>query len=275
MKESDWFQMHFPKAEVLILNFSADSYFLPTFLSTMPKLKALIMINYGTSCTMLQNLSAFTSLNNLRSIWLEKICVPPLPNTTVPLRNLRKVSLVLCELSKSFAGSKVDLSMTFPRLSHLTIDHCIDVTKLPSSICGISSLECISVSNCHDLSELPCEFGKLSSLKILRVYACPALKRLPQSICRLKVLKYLDISQSFNLQELPEELGHMSCLEKIDMRECSQLRTIPRSSSCLKSLGHVICDEDIALFWKEAERDIPDLRIQVAEECFNLDWLVE
>ncbi|XP_042411931.1 probable disease resistance protein At5g04720 [Zingiber officinale] len=275
MKESDWFQMHFPKAEVLILNFSADAYFLPPFLSIMPNLKTLILINYGASCTTLQNLSVFTSLSNLRSLWLEKIAVPPLPKTTVPLQNLRKVSLVLCELTNSLRGSKVDLSLTLPRLSHLTIDHCIDVTKLPSAICDINSLECLSISNCHDLSELPCEFGKLNSLKILRVYACPALKRLPHSICLLKGLKYLDISQSFNLRELPEELGYMTSLEKFDMRECSQLKTLPRSSSSLKSLGHVICDEDIALLWKEAERDIPDLHIQVAEESFNLDWLVE
>ncbi|XP_042398504.1 probable disease resistance protein At4g33300 [Zingiber officinale] len=275
MNESDWFQMHFPKTEVLILNFAADAYFLPPFLSVMPKLKTLILINYGASCTTLQNLSVFTSLSNLRSLWLEKIAVPPLPRTTVPLQNLRKVSLVLCELTNSLRCSKVELSLTFPRLSHLAIDHCIDITKLPSAICDINSLECLSISNCHDLSELPCEFGKLSSLGILRVYACPALKRLPQSICLLKGLKYLDISQSFNLQELPEELGHMTSLEKIDMRECSQLKTLPRSSSSLKSLGHVICDEDIASLWKEAEKDIPDLRIQVAEESFNLDWLVE
>ncbi|RWW29518.1 hypothetical protein GW17_00005946 [Ensete ventricosum] len=275
IRKSNWFQMHFPKAEVLILNFSADHYSLPPFLSTMPKLKVLVLINYGTSCTLMQNLSVFTTLNNLRSLWLEKIAVPPLPKTTVPLQNLRKVSLVLCELNNSLKGSKVDLSMTLPHLSHLTIDHCIDLTKLPSSICNIGSLQCISISNCHDLSELPGEFGKLTSLEILRVYACPSLKRLPQSICQLKRLKYLDISQSFNLRELPEELGHLTSLEKIDMRECSQLRTIPRSSSSLKSLGHVICDEEVALLWKEAERCIPDLRVQVAEECFNLDWLVE
>ncbi|XP_074576820.1 putative disease resistance protein At4g33300 [Curcuma longa] len=275
MKESDWFQMHFPKAEVLILSFCADVYFLPPFLSTMPKLRALILINYGTSCASLQNRAIFTSLNNLRSLWLEKITVPPLPKIIVPLRNLRKVSLILCELNDSLRGSKVDPSSTLPRLSHLTIDHCVDVTKLPPYICNMNSLECLSISNCHDLSELPCEFGKLSSLKILRVCACPSLKSLPQSICRLKGLKYLDIAQSFSLRELPEELGYMMSLEKIDMRECSQLKTLPRSSSSLKSLGHVICDEDIALLWKEAEREIPDLRVQVAEESFNLDWLAE
>lgn len=267
--------MHFPKAEVLILSFSSSMYFLPPFIDTMPNLKALVLINYGTSSTELGNLWAFTTLNNLRSLWFEKIRLPPLPRTTIPLQNLRKISLVLCETNNGLNESKVDLSVTFPKLSDLTIDHCIDLKELPSSICEVRSLNSISISNCHDLYELPSELGKLESLEILRLYACPSLKRLPQSICRLRRLKYLDISQCINLGDLPEELGHLTSLEKIDMRECSQLRNLPRSSSSLKSLGHVVCDEEMALFWKEAERNIPDLRVQVAEVCYNLDWLVE
>ncbi|CAN6356766.1 unnamed protein product [Urochloa humidicola] len=275
MKESDWFQMSFPKAEVLILNFASDVYYLPPFIATMQNLKALVLINYGTTSATLDNLSAFTTLSGLRSLWLEKITLPPLPKTTIPLKNLRKISLVLCELNNSLRGSTMDLSMTFPRLSNLTIDHCIDLKELPSSICEIISLETISISNCHDLTELPYELGKLHCLSILRVYACPALWRLPPSVCSLKRLKYLDISQCINLTDLPEELGHLTNLEKIDMRECSRLRSLPRSSSSLKSLGHVVCDEDTALLWREAEQVIPDLRVQVAEECYNLDWLAD
>ncbi|CAD6269550.1 unnamed protein product [Miscanthus lutarioriparius] len=275
MKESDWFQMSFPKAEVLILNFASSLYYLPPFIATMQNLKALVLINYGTSSAALDNLSAFTTLNGLRSLWLEKIRLPPLPKTTIPLKNLHKISLVLCELNSSLRGSTMDLSMTFPRLSNLTIDHCIDLKELPSSICEISSLETISISNCHDLTELPYELGKLHCLSILRVYACPALWRLPESVCSLKRLKYLDISQCINLTDLPEELGHLTSLEKIDMRECSRLRSLPRSSSSLKSLGHVVCDEETALLWREAEQVIPDLRVQVAEECYNLDWLAD
>uniref|UniRef100_J3NEK4 Uncharacterized protein n=1 Tax=Oryza brachyantha TaxID=4533 RepID=J3NEK4_ORYBR len=275
MKESDWFQMSFPKAEVLILNFASTVYYLPPFIATMQNLKALVLINYGTVSATLDNLSAFTTLNDLRSLWLEKITLPPLPKTTIPLKNLRKISLVLCELTNSLRGSKMDLSMTFPRLSNLTIDHCVDLKELPSSVCEITSLESISISNCHDLTELPHELGKLHCLSILRVYACPALWRLPPSVCSLKRLKYLDISQCVNLTDLPEELGHLTSLEKIDMRECSRLRSLPRSSSSLKSLGHVVCDEETALLWREAEQVIPDLRVQVAEECYNLDWLVD
>ncbi|KAM0908136.1 hypothetical protein ACQ4PT_015667 [Festuca glaucescens] len=275
MKESDWFQMSFPKAEVLILNFASSVYYLPPFIATMQNLKALVLINYGTTSAALDNLSAFTMLSDLRSLWLEKITLPPLPKSTIPLKSLRKISLVLCELNNSLRGSTMDLSMTFPCLSNLTIDHCVDLKQLPPSICEISSLDSISISNCHDLTELPYELGKLHCLSILRVYACPALWKLPPSVCSLKRLKYLDISQCINLTDLPEELGHLTNLEKIDMRECSRLRSLPRSSSSLKSLGHVVCDEETAMLWREAEQVIPDLRVQVAEECYNLDWLVD
>ncbi|PWZ57391.1 putative disease resistance protein [Zea mays] len=275
MKESDWFQMSFPKAEVLILNFASSLYYLPPFIATMQNLKALVLINYGSGSAALDNLSAFTTLSGLRSLWLEKIMLPPLPKTTIPLRNLHMISLVLCELNSSLRGSTMDLSTTFPRLSNLTIDHCIDLKELPPSVCEIGSLETISISNCHDLTELPYELGRLRCLSILRVYACPALWRLPASVCSLKRLKYLDISQCINLTDLPEELGHLTSLEKIDMRECSRLRSLPRSSSSLKSLGHVVCDEETALLWREAEQVIPDLRVQVAEECYNLDWLAD
>ncbi|XP_078177704.1 putative disease resistance protein At4g33300 [Carex rostrata] len=275
MKESDWFEMCFPEAEVLILNFSSSTYYLPPFIATMQNLKTVVLINHGTSCATLENLSTFETLPELRNLWLEKIRLPPLPKTTIPLKSLRKISLVQCELNNSLKGSIMDLAMTFPRLSDLAIDHCIDLKEIPSSICEVTSLTNITISNCHDLTELPYELGKLSSLEILRVYACPALRWLPQSICGLKRLKYLDISQCINMRDLPEELGRLISLEKIDMRECSQLRSIPRSYSSLKSLGHVVCDEELASLWKEAEREIPDLRVQVAEECYNLDWIVE
>lgn len=275
MKESDWFQMYFPNAEVLILNFSASTYFLPPFIERMRKLKSLVLINYGTACAVLQNLSVFSSLDNLRRLRLEKISVPPVCESTVPLFNLRKISLVLCEVSKCLNGSSANLPLIFPRLSDLTIDHCIDLSELPPSVCGFHSLENLSITNCHDLNELPPELGRLNSLQILRVYGCPSLKKLPQAICGLGRLKYLDISHCVSLKSLPEGIGQMVSLEKIDMRECSQIRNLPMSTKLLRSLVHVICDEGIAFLWKEAENAIPELRVQVVEEQFTLDWLAE
>ncbi|OMO87695.1 Disease resistance protein [Corchorus capsularis] len=271
MREMDWFRMEFPKTEVLILNFSSEEYFLPPFIDDMPKLRALIIINYGTSDAKLENFQVFTNLAKLGSLWLEKVSVPQLSN--VHLRNLQKLSMVFCKLNNSFDQSVVELPQIFPRLSELTIDHCDDLIKLPLSICKLNSLQSLSITECHRLCELPTDLGMLKKLQILRLYACPELKVLPPSIGELVGLKYLDISQCVNLSCLPKEIGRLASLEKIDMRECLQILDLPTSLSNLKSLRRVICDDEVSGHWKNVEKAMPNLHVQVADRWYSLDWL--
>ncbi|KAH9608121.1 hypothetical protein KSS87_021127 [Heliosperma pusillum] len=273
--EMGWFPMSFPKAEVLILNFSSSEYFLPPFIDNMPSLRAVILINQTTSHAVLRNLSVFTSMTNLRSLWFERISMPEMPRNMIPLQKLRKISLVLCKIDKSFDPSIINLPCVFPNLSELTIDHCTDLVTLPETICLLRSLMTLSITNCHNLRELPSDIGKLELLQILRVYACPNLKTLPSGICQLLRLKYLDISQCVNLSCLPNDFGRLSRLEKIDMRECSHIMSLPESLMSLESLRHVVCDEDISWMWEEVKLVMPGFRIQVVEECFDLDWLTE
>ncbi|KAK6160763.1 hypothetical protein DH2020_004144 [Rehmannia glutinosa] len=270
MSEMDWLRMDCPKTEVLVLNFSSSEYFLPPFLDNMPKLRALILINYSSSNAILHNTSVFSSLTNLRSLWFEKISLPLLPDTTTPLKNLQKVSLVLCDISKTVNHS----AHLFPRLSELTMDHCINLTDVPSSICQMQTLKSLSVTNCDSLQELPSDLGKLSSLQILRLSACPNLKKLPEGVASLGRLKYLDVSQCVNMGCLPEGIGGCSSLEKIDMRECPQMRSLPVSVGFLRCLRRVICDEEVSWLWKDMEKGRPGL-CQVPQECFTLDWLAE
>ncbi|KAK6160752.1 hypothetical protein DH2020_004133 [Rehmannia glutinosa] len=270
MSEMDWLRMDCPNTEVLVLNFSSSGYFLPPFLDNMPKLRALILINYSSSNAILHNTSVFSSLTNLRSLWFEKISLPLLPDTTTPLKNLQKVSLVLCDISKTVNHS----AHLFPRLSELTMDHCINLTDVPSSICQMHTLKSLSVTNCDSLQELPSDLGKLSSLQILRLSACPNLKKLPEGVASLARLKYLDVSQCVNMGCLPEGIGGCSSLEKIDMRECPQMRSLPVSVGFLRCLRRVICDEEVSWLWKDMEKGRPGL-CQVPQECFTLDWLAE
>ncbi|KAH1212118.1 putative disease resistance protein [Glycine max] len=256
MKEVDWCNLEFPKAEVLIINFTSTEYFLPPFINRMPNLRALIIINY-----------IFRNLTNLRSLWLEKVSIPQLSGSV--LQNLGKLFVVLCKINNSLDGKQ------FPNLSELTLDHCDDLTQLPSSICGIKSLQNLSVTNCHHLSQLPVEFGKLRSLEILRLYACPDLETLPPSMCDMKRLKYIDISQCVNLSCFPEEIGRLVCLEKIDMRECPMIRYLPKSAVALQSLQLVICDEEVYGMWRDVEMANSNVLIKVAEQHYDLDWLQE
>ncbi|EEF52466.1 leucine-rich repeat-containing protein, putative [Ricinus communis] len=268
MREMDWLKMEFPKAEVLIVNFSANEYFLPPFIENMPKLRALIVINHSTRNATLHNFSAFSNLANLRSLWLEKVSIKQLTESTIPLRSLRKISLILCKINNS-----LDQVEIFPSLSELTIDHCDDLIKLPPSISRMQSLRILSITNCHNLQELLPNLGNLKCLQILRFYACPILKMLPSSICELTWLKYLDISQCVNLKRLPENIGKLSSLEKIDMRECSRIWSLPQSVVSLESLRCVICDEEASWLWKDAGKD--NVHVQVAEKHFGIDWLDE
>ncbi|KAJ0251996.1 disease resistance protein [Hirschfeldia incana] len=268
------FDMDFPKAEVLLLNFSSDKYVLPPFLSKMTRLKVLVIINNGMSPAVLRDFSMFANLSKLRSLWLERVHVPELYNTTIPMKHLHKMSLILCKINNSFDQTGVDVSSIFPKLGDLTIDHCDDLVTLPSSICGMTSLNSLSITNCPRVSELPKNLSKLQALEILRLYACPELKALPDEICELPQLKYLDISQCVSLSCLPEDIGKLKTLEKIDMRECYISGRV-RSAVSLECLRHVICDKDVAFIWEEVERAVPGLKIEAAEKCFSLDWLDE
>ncbi|KAI3773821.1 hypothetical protein L1987_48356 [Smallanthus sonchifolius] len=275
MREMDWVKMEFPKAEVLILNFDSTDYFFPPFIEDMPKLRALVLINYSTKTAELHNLSVLGSLANLKSLWFEKVTISQLPKKTIlPLANLRKISLLLCKINLQ-DQSELDLSHLFPRLTELTMDHCIEMTILPSSICHVKTLRSLSITNCESLEELPFDFGKLILLQILRVYACPKLKMLPIGIKNLIWLEHIDISQCVNLHCLNEEIGGCLSLKEIDMHECPQIKRLPKSATGLRSLRRVICDEEVSWQWKGMEQDLPGLCVQVAEQCFDLDWLTE
>lgn len=267
--------MIFPNAEVLILNFSSSEYFLPPFIGNMPKLRALVVLNNNATHATLRNFSVFSSLNYLRGIWLEKVSITQLLDVYTQLKHLRKISLVFCKVNDSLAESVANPSQIFPCLSELIIDHCNDLVTLPSSICEMQSLKCLSVTNCHSLSQLPANFWNLKHLQILRLFACPLLKTLPPGICELSCLKYIDISQCVNLISLPEQFGKLANLEKIDMRECSQIWRLPSSVESLQSLCHVVCEEEVSWLWEDLKSHLPHLYIQVAEKCFGLDWLNE
>ncbi|KAJ0251995.1 Powdery mildew resistance protein [Hirschfeldia incana] len=263
MDDMDWsdFDRDFPKAEILILNFSSDKYVLPPFLTKMSRLRFLVIINNGMSPAVLHDFSMFANLSKLRSLWLERVHVPELYNTTIPMKHLLKMSLIMCKINNSFDQTEVDVSSIFPKLGDLTIDHCDDLVTLPSSICRMTSLNSLSITNCPRLSELPKNLSKLQALERLRLYACPEVKVLPMEICELRELKYLDLSQCVSLNCLPEAIGKLKTLEKIDMRECPISGKV-RSAVSLESLRHVICDKDVAYIWEDVEKAVPGLKIE-------------
>lgn len=256
------------KAEVLILNLGSDNYTLPGFIKNMKKLKVLILTNYSFHRSQLQSFELLGSLSNLRRIRLQRVCVPPL----CKLRNLRKLSLYMCNTSQAF-GSGTITKDALPNLVDMSIDYCKDLVKLPAGFCEITSLEKLSISNCHKFSALPQDIGKLENLQVLRLNSCTDLEDIPDSIRRLQKLSLLDISNCISLRGLPENIGELKNLSKLYMMGCSTLSEWPTSVYKLEKLEKVICNEEMANLWVNFDTT-PGPSIEVAKVDSNLYWLV-
>uniref|UniRef100_A0A0C9QVS4 TSA: Wollemia nobilis Ref_Wollemi_Transcript_5240_2751 transcribed RNA sequence n=1 Tax=Wollemia nobilis TaxID=56998 RepID=A0A0C9QVS4_9CONI len=275
MDETQWLGMNFPETEALVLVFAAREYFLPPFLTSMKKLKFLMVFNYSSKRATVKGTDCLSSLSQLKSLHLQKLIVPPVIRQIKGLQKIEKLSVSLCEGFENISAfNNSNLSLKLPILKDLNLGHCSDLEELPPAICHMPYAQTLSISNCHQVQRLPYELGNLESLKLLKLSALPSLKELPKSIGKLVQLEYLDISQCECLQELPDEIGELKKLKAIDMKECSQLRKLPRSVCGLTNLEHVICNEKIAKQWMKAKGfSIPRLEVEVAEIQFSLDWL--
>ncbi|XP_057975738.1 probable disease resistance protein At5g66900 isoform X2 [Malania oleifera] len=268
---SGWYDLQLPEVEVLVLNFCTKSYTLPDFMLKIGKLKVLVITNYGFWPAKLIKFPLLCSLSNLKSIRLEHVLIPSLRETTVQLMNLKKVSLVMCEIGEAFENYGIQIHDMFPNLVEINIDYCKDLVKLPAQLCDIFHLKKLSITNCHMLSELPEEFGKLANLEMLRLRACAGLLELPGSIGNLHKLSFLDLSECFSIGTVPEEMGELCNLRMLHMRGCSSLCELPPSFEKLVSLKGVICDEETASLWDSIH--IPGLQITVSKENVNLNFL--
>ena len=200
---------------------------------------------------------------------VERICIP---SSFVTLKNLKKLSLYLCDTREAFENSNMPISDAFPNLEELNIEYSKDMVGLPKGLCNITSLKMLSISSCHKLSSLPQEIGNLENLKVLRLNSCTDLEEIPNSVGRLSNLRDMDISNCINLPNLPEEFGNLCNLRILCMRSCARCE-LPSSIINLKNLKEVVCDEETAFSWEPFKPMLPNLKIDVPPLDVNLNWL--
>ncbi|CAI8588808.1 unnamed protein product [Vicia faba] len=269
---SDWCDMQPDEAEVLVLNLRSDKYSLPDFTEKMSKLKVLIITNYGFNYSELTKFELLGFLLNLKRIRLEKVSVPCLCR----LKNLRKLSLHMCNTKNTFESCSIQISDAMPNLVELSIDYCNDLIKLPDGICNITTLKKLSITNCHKLSALPQDLEKLENLEVLRLCSCSDLVDMPKSVGGLNKLRCLDISDCVNLPKLPDDIGDLQRLEKFYMKGCSKLSELPYSVINFENLKHkisVICDDEAAAALWGQFPNIQNVKIEMPEVDINLNFL--
>ncbi|GLJ19835.1 hypothetical protein SUGI_0359480 [Cryptomeria japonica] len=269
IEENHWPDIDFPETEALLLAFTSREYILPPFLKSMKKLKVLMVFNCCTKKATMKGLDVLSSLPQLKSVRLERLISPLGGKQSIEeLQSLEKISLSLCEGFRNIA------TFDTTKLQYFNLDHSSDLEELPVEIYNMPSALSWSITNCHLLQSLAYDFGNMGHLRILRLSALPGLKELPVSIGKLEELEYLDISVCERLKELPKEIGLLKKLREFDMRECSRLKRLPTAVCELSSLKLVVCDEKIGKQWMRAKNiSIPELRVEIVEARFSLDWL--
>ena len=155
----------------------------------MVELKVLVVTNYGFSIPELANFSVLGSLPSLKRIMLERVSIPAICNTMVVLKNLEKMTLVMCKINKAFFDSATKIPEMLPNLREINLDSCNDLVGLPEWLCDLEQLRKLSISNCHKPSELPEGIGRLENLQLLRLHACTKLLELPETIGSLQKLR--------------------------------------------------------------------------------------
>ncbi|KFK23237.1 hypothetical protein AALP_AAs45051U000100, partial [Arabis alpina] len=118
MSAMEWFEMELPKAEVLILNFSAANYVLPPFIAKMGKLRALMIINNEicelpsleyldiSQCVSLSSVPGqIGKLRKLEKIDMRECSVSSIPSSAVSLTSLRHV---ICDVEALWMWEEVE-----------------------------------------------------------------------------------------------------------------------------------------------------------------------
>ncbi|TYJ10387.1 hypothetical protein E1A91_A11G204900v1 [Gossypium mustelinum] len=268
----NWGYIQAPEVEVLVLNFRAKNYVLPVFMEKMDKLKVLIAMNNSIYPAEVSNFQLVYSLSNLKRIRLEKVSVPSFSTSSFQLKNLRKISLVMCNISQAFEKGTNKMSDNFPNLLEIDIDYCDDLMELGEGLCDIVQLMKLSITNCHKLRALPEGIGKLVNLEVLRLTSCTDLMALPETIGSLSQLTILDISDCLSIKNLPTRIGELHNLTKLSMRGCSSCN-LPSTITKLQHLKDVICDEETAYQWEFLKSYLTNLKVTVHEQDINLNWL--
>ncbi|KAK9054077.1 hypothetical protein SSX86_025153 [Deinandra increscens subsp. villosa] len=262
---SSWYDLKAPKVQALVLNIRSKRYTLPPFIKKLSELKVLNITSYGVYPTELHELPVISFLSNLRRLRLEHVSLSPSIKFIFQLKNLEKLSFIMCEIGIAFDSYTAEPPMP-SNLIELEIESCYDLKNIPEGLCSLDHIEKLSITNCHELEALPKGLGSLSNLKTLRLHSCTRLAELPDSIGNLRSLIFLDISDCLSISSLPDQIGELNGLRVLKMSGCHGLDELPASVTKLTLLEDVICDEETSYLWSYYESDLCDLKINVMED---------
>ena len=100
--------------------------------------------------------------------------------------------------------------------------------RLPSTICGLNSLEGLYHPGCSNLENMPENLGNDRSLNYLDLSET-AIKEIPSSIHGLTLLTLLTLNDCKNLVRLPSTNYGLNSLECLNIFGCSNFDNLPEN----------------------------------------------
>jgi Leucine-rich repeat (LRR) protein len=150
----------------------------------------------------------FSSLTQVKSLWLEDNLFDHFPRQLFELVNLENLRISNNQLS-SIPG---DISI-LAKLHTLAIDNN-KLVSLPERIAQLAALTTLQIRG-NELESLPDEIGDLAALVCLCI-SSNKLVSLPAALGRLQNLETL-YANGNNIKDVPEEIGVMPKLKKINL----------------------------------------------------------
>lgn len=125
----------------------------------------------------------------------------------------------LLSLETLFAGHCHNIHDTIlhnsGRLKKLSINYCIEITKIPDSL---FNLKILNIEGCKDINNIDV-LGNYKKLEVLDISRCSQITKLPI----IPTIKMLNIAYCYGISELPLGLKN---LEELRMRNCKGIKKI-------------------------------------------------
>ncbi|XP_030971337.1 TMV resistance protein N-like isoform X2 [Quercus lobata] len=202
---------------------------LPDF-TGVPNLEKLVL----AGCSNLRQLHS--SIGNLKKLILLDLeqCkkLSCLPNK-FEMESLEILNLSYCSKVKKVPEFLGDMK----RLQELNLE-CTAITKLPSSVECLTSLNILTLRGCKNLQCLPNTICSLTLIDNLSLYKCSKFHKLPEDLGNIISLKNLTLWGTA-IKELPSSVEFLISLRSLNLTDCKNFEFLPSTICSLKSLYEI------------------------------------
>ncbi|BBG99773.1 Leucine-rich repeat family protein [Prunus dulcis] len=153
---------------------------------------------------------------------------------------------------------------------YLSLRGISGITRIPSCIFNIISLEILDLRACHNLETLPSDISSLRKLTHLDISECYLLEGMPKGIGKLSSLQVLKGFLIANLKNTPSRLGDLAKLKKLRRLSIYIGIEAVMHDKEFENLKEISSLRRLKISWAVVS---PELRGKIAHQCMDFSSL--